>query len=56
MYLYTGKIGITTDISWPEPKTDTPEDRAAQELDVQFYVSLQESYIYLLIKPQQKNK
>lgn len=34
-----GKIGITSDISWPEPKTDSPEDKVAAELDVQFYVS-----------------
>ncbi|XP_055530223.1 myrosinase 1-like isoform X1 [Wyeomyia smithii] len=33
-----GSIGITTDISWPEPMTNSEEDRAASEISLQFYV------------------
>lgn len=33
-----GSIGITTDISWPEPMTNSEDDRAASELSLQFYV------------------
>ncbi|XP_037936568.1 lactase-phlorizin hydrolase-like [Teleopsis dalmanni] len=33
-----GKIGITLDVSWPEPKTNSPEDHAASEQAMQFYV------------------
>lgn len=34
-----GKIGITGDISWPEPKTDSTDDKIASEMALQFYVS-----------------
>lgn len=37
--LFLGIIGITLDISWPEPATESPEDRAASEMSLQFYVS-----------------
>lgn len=37
--LISGIIGITLDISWPEPATESPEDRAASEMSLQFYVS-----------------
>ncbi|XP_055379058.1 myrosinase 1 [Condylostylus longicornis] len=33
-----GKIGITLDVSWPEPKTDSPSDLEASEMGMQFYV------------------
>lgn len=34
-----GIIGITTDVSWPEPESDTAENRQAAETSIQFYVS-----------------
>lgn len=34
----TGKIGITTDISYPHPKTNSESDKEASELALQFYV------------------
>lgn len=37
--LFLGKIGITLDISFPHPKTDSAEDKTAAELALQFYVS-----------------
>lgn len=42
--LQGGRIGITVDVSWPEPKTDSAEDREASERAMQFYVS---SILYL---------
>lgn len=36
---FLGKIGITLDISFPHPKTDSAEDKTAAELALQFYVS-----------------
>ncbi|XP_067646011.1 myrosinase 1 [Eurosta solidaginis] len=36
--LQGGKIGITMDSSWMEPKTDSEEDRAASERAMQFYL------------------
>lgn len=36
----SGRIGITTDITWPEPKSDSEDDRIASELNLEFYVSL----------------
>ncbi|XP_037819304.1 myrosinase 1 isoform X1 [Lucilia sericata] len=33
-----GRMGITVDVSWPEPKTDSSEDREASERAMQFYV------------------
>lgn len=36
---FLGKIGITLDISFPHPKTDSAEDKIAAELALQFYVS-----------------
>lgn len=41
MYVFAGQIGITTDITWPEPKTDSEEDKVASELALEFYVSNQ---------------
>lgn len=38
--LLKGKIGITGDILWPEPKTNSAEDKIASELGAQFHVSL----------------
>lgn len=38
--LFLGKIGITLDISFPHPKTDSAEDKTAAELALQFYVSI----------------
>lgn len=38
--LCVGKIGITGDISWPHPKTDSHDDKVASEMAVQFYVSV----------------
>lgn len=35
-----GKIGITTDVTWPEPKTDSAEDKEASERAMQFYVRI----------------
>lgn len=35
-----GKIGITTDTSYPQPKTDSNDDKIASELALQFYVSI----------------
>lgn len=35
-----GKIGITTDTSFPQPKTDSNDDKIASELALQFYVSV----------------
>lgn len=35
----TGQIGMTLDISFPEPKTDSNDDKVASELALQFYVS-----------------
>ena len=37
--LQGGRIGITVDVSWPEPKTDSAEDREASDRAMQFYVS-----------------
>lgn len=37
--MFIGKIGITGDISWPEPKTDSTDDKIASEMALQFYVS-----------------
>jgi hypothetical protein len=31
-------MGITVDISWPEPKTNSAEDKEASETELQFYV------------------
>ncbi|XP_055689301.1 myrosinase 1 isoform X1 [Lutzomyia longipalpis] len=33
-----GKIGITVDTSWQEPKTDSDEDKEASEMGMQFYI------------------
>lgn len=44
MYVFAGRIGITTDITWPEPKTDSEEDKVASELAVEFYVSNQKLF------------
>ncbi|XP_055606363.1 myrosinase 1-like [Uranotaenia lowii] len=33
-----GSIGITTDISWPEPASSSEDDKAASELSLQFYI------------------
>uniref|UniRef100_A0A182NJ66 Cytosolic beta-glucosidase n=1 Tax=Anopheles dirus TaxID=7168 RepID=A0A182NJ66_9DIPT len=33
-----GKIGITLDTSWPEPATNTEDDRMASEMAAQFYL------------------
>ncbi|XP_058065329.1 myrosinase 1-like [Anopheles bellator] len=33
-----GKIGITLDTSWPEPASNSDEDRAASEMAAQFYL------------------
>ncbi|GAB0098174.1 Glycoside hydrolase family 1 [Sergentomyia squamirostris] len=33
-----GKIGITVDASWQEPKTDSDEDKEASEMAMQFYI------------------
>lgn len=41
-----GIIGITTDISWPEPATDSQEDHEASETSLQFYVSINLSYCW----------
>ncbi|KAI8126151.1 Myrosinase 1 [Lucilia cuprina] len=43
-----GRIGITVDVSWPEPKTDSSEDREASERAMQFYVGWF-AHIYLPI-------
>lgn len=37
--MFTGQIGITLDVSWPEPETDSQEDQEASEMAMQFYVS-----------------
>lgn len=36
---FIGQVGITVDTSWPEPKTDSADDKVASELALQFYVS-----------------
>uniref|UniRef100_A0A1L8DR18 Cytosolic beta-glucosidase n=2 Tax=Nyssomyia neivai TaxID=330878 RepID=A0A1L8DR18_9DIPT len=33
-----GKIGITVDTSWQEPKTDSDDDKEASEMAMQFYI------------------
>ncbi|XP_055701294.1 myrosinase 1 [Phlebotomus papatasi] len=33
-----GKIGITVDTSWQEPKTDSDDDKEASEMGMQFYI------------------
>lgn len=38
---FKGKIGITTDTSYPQAKTDSNDDKIASELALQFYVSVQ---------------
>lgn len=38
--LTIGKIGITTDTSYAQPKTDSNDDKIASELALQFYVSI----------------
>lgn len=35
-----GQIGITTDTPFPQPKTDSSDDKIASELAMQFYVSI----------------
>lgn len=42
---FSGRIGITTDITWPEPKTDSEEDKIASELALEFYVSTLKYFI-----------
>lgn len=36
--VFAGIMGITADISWPEPATDSAEDRQMSEQALQFYV------------------
>lgn len=38
-FVISGTIGITTDTSWQEPKTDAEDDKYASEMAMQFYVS-----------------
>lgn len=47
--LTIGKIGITTDTSYAQPKTDSNDDKIASELALQFYVS-----IYICWTPHEK--
>lgn len=43
---HRGRIGITLDTSWPEPKTNSAEDREASEMAMQFYVSIIDMIIF----------
>lgn len=45
-YFAAGRIGITTDITWPEPKSDSEEDRIASELSLEFYVSTTKYFFF----------
>lgn len=49
--LTIGKIGITTDTSYAQPKTDSNDDKIASELALQFYVS-----IYICLTSYEKKK
>lgn len=44
----TGIIGFTNDVSWPEPYSDTAENRQAAETSMQFYVSVDFTYLVLI--------
>ncbi|MEM9930184.1 MAG: family 1 glycosylhydrolase, partial [Bacteroidota bacterium] len=47
-----GKIGMTNNCDWRQPKTDSPEDRAAAQRSLEFYLAWFTDPIYLGDYPQ----